>query len=93
MAVTIRYCSVKNTCHPLPVGRTWEVRALAHQTEAKLRDTNKEVSQHWQDLSAELRAFVSDFAHPPEGGLVQAQSQHAKGVAYHCCGFVQTALV
>jgi choline-phosphate cytidylyltransferase len=71
------------TKEALNVGRTWEVRALAHQTEAKLKATKAEVGERFADLSADVKAFISDFTNPPAAGLIQAETEHARDIMYH----------
>jgi choline-phosphate cytidylyltransferase len=70
------------------VGRTWEVRALAHQTEAKLKATKAEVGERFADLSADVKAFISDFTNPPAAGLIQAETEHARDIMYHSMQYV-----
>ncbi len=73
------------------VGRTWEIRALAHQTEAKLKKARSDAREHFWSMSAELRGFISEFAHPPspeQGGLLKAEQEHLRGMGRHMWGCV-----
>lgn len=71
------------------VGRTWEVRALAHEQEAKMKEALSESHTQWKELSAEMTAFISEFAHDWRTNGFQfapRNAEHAKGIFYHSVG-------
>ena len=79
------------TKEALNVGRTWELRAMAHETEGKLKDAYQKSKQEWQNLSTDVQSFISEFAHDfRTQGFKFAPTAHAKGILHHSVGLAKS---
>ena len=76
----------------LNVGRTWEMRAYAHEKEARMKDHLNLSASHFRDITAEVLAFLSELSTEIQSGGVSAivnHPEHATGVIYHSLGLVR----
>ncbi len=44
-----------------PVGRTWEVRAMAHELEKKANKAYEQSKQEWSELSTDMQVYPVIF--------------------------------
>eukprot|EP00455_Lapot_gusevi_P043492 TRINITY_DN529_c0_g3_i1.p1 TRINITY_DN529_c0_g3~~TRINITY_DN529_c0_g3_i1.p1 ORF type:complete len:183 (+),score=52.96 TRINITY_DN529_c0_g3_i1:58-606(+) len=85
----------------LNVGRTWELRVIAHEREKKMKQAVAESKEHFKELRGEIKAFISEFAHDIEAsGFKFSPSQkpngndaHSRGIFYHTLGLARAVVL
>jgi hypothetical protein len=60
---------------------------MAHETEHKMNEAYEDSKKEWKELSADMSAFISEFAHDFRSQGFKFAPERAKGICHHSIGY------